>query len=142
MARLTVEQVKTINSKCGDNFKLDLQAYGYRNEKQLCKTVFTDDTHYTQYTLYYSKHIDASSRFSGIKTYDITLMREHYKVEPSGMACNTSGWDTITVETGLTKKMFNHLIELTNTKDLIALYDNKELLNKRVLDESGMIITA
>ena len=46
MGKITQEQIKTINSKCMNDWRLDVQYYIFHNEKTLIKQIKLDDEHY------------------------------------------------------------------------------------------------
>ena len=135
MAKITVEQVKKLNDKCGQGFCLDLNYFLMHGEKELHKNVkITEDTFF-EYSLSYRR------AYKGYRAtgYDIIVRRTLYKQDGS-MAVNTTGWDTIVIKEGLDKKLSSKLIEITSQSgDLTKLFDNAERLEKRVIDTNGMI---
>ena len=54
MGNMTHEQVKNINSKCMNDWRLDVEYYIFHNEKTLVKHIKLDDEHYLEFTLRYN----------------------------------------------------------------------------------------
>lgn len=53
MSKMSKEQIKKINDKCRNNWKLDTQYLIFHNEKQLYKIIELDKEHYLQFELCY-----------------------------------------------------------------------------------------
>lgn len=54
MAKITTKQISSINNKCYNGWKLDVQYYMYHNEKTLIKDIELDEEHYLQFAIRYN----------------------------------------------------------------------------------------
>lgn len=139
MAKLLKSTVEKINNSCKAGFELDIQYFLYHNEKQLVKWVGLGNGRSCKYTLgFWSTY----KNFNEVK--EIKIARSYWQEDPKveGIITSTSGWDSITLETDLPKKMFNKVIAIENSlagKDLDSMFENKDRLDKRVVDENGVI---
>lgn len=53
MAKITNEQIKSINNKCKNGWRLDTEYFIFHNEKTLVKTIEIDEQNYLRFTIGY-----------------------------------------------------------------------------------------
>lgn len=116
------EQIEDVKNKCGNGFELDLQYLMFHKEKQLEKKVFINDNQYLRYTLFFSKNYKGYN-----KTIEIGMRISKYTIQGDYATSQGLG-QRFTIEEGLTRKSFNHLMELTHTIDLSQYEINNEKL--------------
>ncbi len=105
MGKITQEQIKKINSKCMNDWGLDVQYYIFHNEKILIKQIKLDDEHYLEFALRYNYKNQISLHIS--KFYH---KQGDYFASSEGL-----GKSKILNETQATRKNLNNLIEFTNS---------------------------
>lgn len=128
MAVITNEQIKSVNSKCSNDWKLDVQYYIYHNEKTLIKRITLDEQNFLEFALRYnyknqiSLHISKFFQETG-KKYAST----------SGM-----GKSVILDEIQAKRKSVNNLIAFTEKLTDTELLDINE--NTKVSTGYGLIM--
>lgn len=105
MGKITQEQIKKINSKCMNDWGLDVQYYIFHNEKNLIKQLKLDDEHYLEFTLHYNYKNQISLRIS----------KFYHKAGDNFASSNGLGKQKILEETPAPRKSINKLIEFTKT---------------------------
>lgn len=105
MARITQEQVKKINDKCSNGWRLDVEYYLYHSEKTLIKQIKIGYEHYLEFRLNYNYKNQISLHIS--KSYH---KQGDYFASSEGL-----GKSKILNETQATRKNINNLIEFTNS---------------------------
>lgn len=105
MGKITQEQIKTINSKCMNDWRLDVQYYIFHNEKTLIKQIKLDDEHYLEFRLNYNYKNQISLHIS----------KFYHKEGDYFASSNGLGKRKILDETQATRKNLNNLIELTKS---------------------------
>ena len=105
MGKITQEQIKTINSKCLNDWRLDVEYYVFHNEKTLIKHIKLDDEHYLEFTLRYNYKNQISLHIS--KFYN---KQGEYFASSNGL-----GKSKVLNETQAKRKNVNDLIEFTQT---------------------------
>lgn len=105
MARITQEQVKKINDKCLNNWRLDIEYYLFHNEKTLIKQIKIDYEHYLKFRLNYNYKNQISLHIS----------KFYHKEDDYFASSNGLGKRLILDETQATRKNINNLIEFTNS---------------------------
>ena len=105
MGKITQEQIKNINSKCLNDWGLDVQYYIFHNEKTLIKQIKLDDKYFLEFALRYNYKNQISLHIS--KFYH---KQGDYFASSEGL-----GKSKILNETQATRKNLNNLIEFTNS---------------------------
>lgn len=105
MARITQEQVKKINDKCLNNWRLDIEYYLFHNEKTLIKQIKIGYEHYLEFRLNYNYKNQISLHIS----------KFYHKEDDYFASSNGLGKRLILDETQATRKNINNLIEFTNS---------------------------
>ncbi len=105
MGKITQEQIKKINSKCMNDWGLDVQYYIFHNEKTLLKQIKLDDEHYLEFALRYNYKNQISLHIS----------KFYHKQGDYFASSNGLGKRVILDETQVTRKNINNLIEFTNS---------------------------
>lgn len=105
MGKITQEQIKKINSKCMNDWGLDVQYYIFHNEKNLIKQLKLDDEHYLEFTLHYNYKNQISLHIN--KFYH---KQGDYFSSSSGL-----GKSKVLNETRAKRKNVNDLIEFTKS---------------------------
>ncbi len=103
MAKITREQINTINEKCKNDWELDLRYFLYHNEKTLIKHISIDDEHYLEFKLNFNYKNQITLRIS-----------KFYHKTGDGFATSSGlGKSRILEETPAPRKSINKLIEFT-----------------------------
>ena len=105
MGKITQEQIKKINSKCMNDWGLDVQYYIFHNEKNLIKQLKLDDEHYLEFTLHYNYKNQISLRIS----------KFYHKVGDYFASSSGLGKSKVLNETRAKRKNVNDLIEFTKS---------------------------
>lgn len=103
MPKITTEQVKKINSKCSNGWRLDLEYFAYHGEKQLMKCIELDKESYLKFTIRYNNENQSVLRIN--KFYH---KQGDYFAHSEGL-----GKETLVNSTPTKKKEINKLIRLT-----------------------------
>lgn len=103
MPNITNELITNINSKCKNEWKLDVDYYLFHNEKTLVKQVKLDDENYLEFTLRYNYKNQVSLHIS--KFYQ---PKDKSYASSSGM-----GKSKVLDEISYKRKTINNLIEFT-----------------------------
>jgi len=105
MGKITQEQIKNINSKCMNDWRLDVEYYLFHNEKTLIKHIKLDDEHYLEFALRYNYKNQISLHIS----------KYHHKQGDYFAVSSGLGKSKVLNETQAKRKNVNDLIEFTNT---------------------------
>ena len=103
MAKITKNQIETINNKCSNNWRLDVQYLLFHNEKQLIKHIRLDEEHYLKFSLYYNYQ----------NQIQLHISKFYHKVGDTFASSTGLGKHKILNEAKATRKSINNLIELT-----------------------------
>ena len=120
MGKITQEQIKNINSKCMNDWRLDVEYYIFHNEKTLIKHIKLDDEHYLEFALRYNYKNQISLHIS--KFYH---KQGEYFSSSSGL-----GKSKVLNETQAKRKNVNDLIEFTKSltdKELMEINRTTEV---------------
>lgn len=128
MPSINQDQIDSINNKCSNEWKLDIEYYFYHGEKTLIKQIRLDEQHYLEFALRYNHRNQISLHIS--KFYH----------EKGATFASTSGMGKSKVldTTTYTRKNVSKLIEFTQ-----ALYDEQLLeinKNTEVSKSNGLIL--
>lgn len=104
MAKITKQQIKNINKKCMNDWRLDVEYYLFYNEKTLIKHIKLDNEHYLEFALRYNYKNQISLHIS----------KFHHKEGDYFASSQGLGKSKILDETQVTRKNVNNLIEFTN----------------------------
>ena len=104
MAKITKQQIKNINKKCMNDWRLDVEYYLFCNEKTLIKHIKLDNEHYLEFALRYNYKNQISLHIS----------KFHHKEGDYFASSQGLGKSKILDETQVTRKNVNNLIEFTN----------------------------
>lgn len=130
MGKITQEQIKTINSKCMNDWRLDVQYYIFHNEKTLIKQIKLDDEHYLEFTL----------RYNCNKKISLHISKFYHKKNENYASTSGLGKSKILDETPAKTRNVNKLIELTkilNDEELLKINENTQ-----VIKSSGLFIAS
>jgi len=105
MGKITQEQIKSINNKCSNDWRLDVEYYVYHNEKTLIKHIQLDNKHYLEFTLRYNYKNQISLHIS-----KFNHKKGDYFSTSEGL-----GKSKILDEIQAKRKNLNNLIEFTKT---------------------------
>lgn len=105
MAKLTREQIETINSKCKNGWGLDIQYFLFHNEKILKKIIELDTEHYLEFKLDYNSKNQITLRIS----------KFYHKAGDNFASSSGLGKSRILEEAPASRKSINKLIEFTKT---------------------------
>lgn len=103
MGKITQEQIKKINSKCMNDWGLDVQYYIFHNEKTLIKQIKLDNEYFLEFALRYNYKNQISLHIS----------KFYHKQGDFFASSEGLGKSKILNETQATRKNLNNLIELT-----------------------------
>ncbi|MBQ8234893.1 MAG: hypothetical protein IJZ36_04875 [Bacilli bacterium] len=120
MGKITQEQIKNINSKCMNDWRLDVEYYVFHNEKTLKKHIKLDDEHYLEFALRYNYKNQISLHIS----------KFYHKQGDYFASSNGLGKSKILNETQAKRKNVNDLIEFTKTltnNELMEINKNTEV---------------
>ena len=126
MARLSTEQIKQINNRCSNNWRLDLEYFINHKEKAFIKRIEIDKTSYLQFILNYNydrQIVLRISKFQSKQGQDIAISE--------GL-----GKRKVLNETRLKRKDLNKLIEFTEIltdEELMKINKNTEVINDNFL---------
>lgn len=130
MGKITQEQIKTINSKCMNDWRLDVQYYIFHNEKTLIKQIKLDYEHYLEFTL----------RYNCNKKISLHISKFYHKKNENYASTSGLGKSKILDETPAKTRNVNKLIELTkilNDEELLKINENTQ-----VIKSSGLFIAS
>lgn len=123
MARITAEQINSINSKCSNNWKLNVRHYLNYREKTLLKNIEIDNKTYLQFSLQYNS----------IKQIILRISRFEYLGNDTGLAVSEGlGKRKILNPIEHGRKDINKLIEFTKKltdEELIRIDKDTEVTN-------------
>lgn len=105
MAKITKEQMQKINSKCMNDWRLDVQYFLFHSEKTLIKHIKIDDEHYLEFRLSFNWKNQISLRIS----------KYHHKQGDYFATSEGLGKSKILDSAEHTRKSINNLIEYTKT---------------------------
>lgn len=105
MGKITQEQIKTINSKCMNDWGLDVQYYIFHNEKTLLKHIKLDDENYLEFALY----------FNYKNQIQLHISKYHHKEGDYFATSQGLGKSRLLDNTEYTRKSINNLIDFTKT---------------------------
>ena len=106
MGKITQEQIKKINSKCMNDWGLDVQYYIFHNEKTLIKQIKLDNEYFLEFALRYNYKNQISLHIS----------KFYHKQGDFFASSEGLGKSKILNETQATRKNLNNLIELTKNQ--------------------------
>ncbi len=117
MAKLTREQIETINSKCKNGWGLDIQYFIFHTEKTLKKIIELDTEHYLEFRLDYNYNNQIT----------LFINKFYHKTNDNFATSSGLGKKKILEETPATRKNINRLIELTEklTDDELMKINNE-----------------
>ena len=120
MGKITQEQIKNINNKCMNDWRLDVEYYIFHNEKTLIKNIQLDNEHYLEFKLSYNFKNQISLHIS-----------KFYHKQGDYFASSTGlGKSKILNETQAKRKNVNDLIEFTKiltNDELMEINKNTEV---------------
>lgn len=128
MPKISVEQVKKINAKCSNGWRLDLEYYSTHGEKQLIKCIELDEESYLRFIICYNSQNQMVLYIS--KFYH---KKGDYFAHSEGL-----GKRAMLNATPTKKKEINKLIPLTHLltdKDLMEINEKTP-----VLDGGGLFV--
>lgn len=105
MASITKEAIQKTNTKCSNDWRLDVEYYLFHNEKRLIKHIELDDEHYLEFALQYNYKNQISLHISKFEH-----KQGDYFAHSQGL-----GKTRILDEIQATRKNLNNLIEFTKT---------------------------
>ena len=128
MAKITTEQVRKVNSKCSNKWRLDTQYYLYHGEKRLINTIELDKENYLQFALCYNNQ----------NQMILHISKFYHKQGENYASTSGLGKCKVLVETPVKRKNVNNLINYTNQLDHTRLLE----LNKStpVSKSNGLIL--
>ncbi len=103
MGKITQEQIKSINNKCNNDWRLDVEYYLFHNEKTLIKQIKLDEEHYLEFALRYNYKNQISLHISKF---------EHKEGEYFSTSQGL-GKSMVLDETQAKRKNLNNLLEFT-----------------------------
>lgn len=123
MARITSEQITSVNSKCKNGWQLNVRYFVDFGEKTLVKRITLDEQNFLEFTLSYNSNNQISLRISKFS----------HKPEDNLAVSEGMGKHKILDETKATRKSVNNLISFTE-----KLTDTELLeINKNTKVETG-----
>lgn len=128
MAKITQKQISNINSRCMNNWKLDVQYYLFHNEKTLIKQIELDKQNYLEFALRYNYKNQVSLHIS--KFYH---KENEYFASTSGM-----GKSKVLDTTPVKRKTVNKLIAFTRDLTDNALIEINK--NTEISKSNGLIL--
>ncbi|MBO5349038.1 MAG: hypothetical protein J6A89_04390 [Clostridia bacterium] len=120
MGKITQEQIKSINSKCLNDWRLDTEYFIFHNEKTLIKHIQLDNEHYLEFKLRYNYKNQISLHIS----------KFYHKQGDYFASSNGLGKNKVLNETQAKRKNVNDLIEFTKTltdDELMQINKNTEV---------------
>lgn len=117
MAKLTREQIETINSKCKNGWKLDIQYFIFHSERTLKKIIELDTEHYLEFRLDYNYNNQIT----------LFISKFYHKANDDFATSSGLGKKKLLEETPSTRKSINKLIEITEqlTDDELMKINNE-----------------
>lgn len=104
MGTIKREEVERINSKCSNEWRLDVEYYLFHNEKTLIKNITIDDEHYLQFRLSYNWKNQIA----------LNISKYHHKKDDYFATSSGLGKSKILDSTEVKRKNVNSLIEFTH----------------------------
>lgn len=104
MPKIKKEEIQKINSKCKNDFRLDVEYYLFHNEKTLIKNITIDNEHYLQFRLSYNWK----------NQIVLHISKYHHKKDDYFATSNGLGKSKILDFTEVKRKNVNSLIEFTH----------------------------
>lgn len=128
MAKITKEQIDSINNQCMNGWELDFNYYLFHNDKTLVKHIQLDNEHYLEFKLMYNS----------LNQVKLHISKYYHKQGEPYASTNGMGKSKLLTETKVKRKSVNTLIEFTKTLNNEQLMNIN--LNTKVSSGYGLII--
>lgn len=128
MAKITKEQIDSINNQCMNGWELDFNYYLFHNEKTLVKHIQLDNEHYLEFKLMYNS----------LNQVKLLISKYYHKQGESYASTNEMGKSRLLTETKVKRKNVNNLVELTKTLNDEQLMNINA--NTKVSNGYGLIV--
>lgn len=127
MAKMTKEQIISLNNLCNNDWKLDVQYYIFHNEKTLVKQINIDNENYLEFAI----------RYNYKNQILLHISKFYHKKDENFASTSGLGKSIILNETSSKRKNVNNLIKFTKNLTDEKLLDINN--NTSVSQGSGLI---
>lgn len=127
MAKMTKEQIISLNNLCSNDWKLDVQYYIFHNEKTLVKQINIDNENYLEFAI----------RYNYKNQILLHISKFYHKKDENFASTSGLGKSIILNETSSKRKNVNNLIKFTKNLTDEKLLDINN--NTSVSQGSGLI---